>query len=559
MNSHPRNFLLRILKKEPVLAVSAVCMLFSMLFVPPTAAYADYIDFRVLALLPRNFLLRILKKEPVLAVSAVCMLFSMLFVPPTAAYADYIDFRVLALLFCLMAVVAGLQRCNFFTRMALFVPPTAAYADYIDFRVLALLFCLMAVVAGLQRCNFFTRMAQLLLTGKKRRRPLFLTLILLPFFVSMLVTNDVALITFVPFAILILELKKRRRPLFLTLILLPFFVSMLVTNDVALITFVPFAILILELTGQQKYLVFIVVMQTVAANLGSMATPVGNPQNLYLYSRFGLSAGSFFKTVLPFALLALILTAASVLFCPDREFIISFPGMDETRPSSEPFPEKKRLLLYLCLFALCLLSVFHLLPYPILFFIVCTALLFADRSLYRVLDYGRLLLYLCLFALCLLSVFHLLPYPILFFIVCTALLFADRSLYRVLDYGLLATFVCFFVFAGNIGAIPAVRSFLQELLASRPLVTSALASQIISNVPAAVLLSGFTDDWRALLLGTDIGGLGTPIASLASLISFRLYMKTKNASAPAFLFLFTLVNAAGLLLFLTAARLTGIR
>lgn len=379
---------------------------------------------------PRNFLLRILKKEPVLAVSAVCMLFSMLFVPPTAAYADYIDFRVLALLFCLMAVVAGLQRCN-----------------------------------------FFTRMAQLLLTG-----------------------------------------KKRRRPLFLTLILLPFFVSMLVTNDVALITFVPFAILILELTGQQKYLVFIIVMQTVAANLGSMATPVGNPQNLYLYSRFGLSAGSFFKTVLPFALLALILTAASVLFCPDREFIISFPGMDETRPSSQPFPEKKKLLLYLCLFALCLLSVFHLLPYPILFFIVCTALLFADRSLYR-----------------------------------------------VLDYGLLATFVCFFVFAGNIGAIPAVRSFLQELLASRPLITSALASQVISNVPAAVLLSGFTDDWRALLLGTDIGGLGTPIASLASLISFRLYMKTKNASAPAFLFLFTLVNAAGLLLFLTTARLTGIR
>ena len=178
---------------------------------------------------PRNFLIRILKKEPVLAVSAVCMVFSMFFVPPTAAYAGYIDFRVLALLFSLMAVVAGLQRCN-----------------------------------------FFTRMAQLLLTG-----------------------------------------KKRRRLLFLTLILLPFFVSMLVTNDVALITFVPFAILILELTGQQKYLVFVVVMQTVAANLGSMATPVGNPQNLYLYSRFGLSAGSFFSncaavcTALPAAHLCL--------------------------------------------------------------------------------------------------------------------------------------------------------------------------------------------------------------------------------------------------------------
>lgn len=376
---------------------------------------------------PRNFLIRILKKEPVLAVSAVCMVFSMFFVPPTAAYAGYIDFRVLALLFSLMAVVAGLQRCN-----------------------------------------FFTRMAQLLLTR-----------------------------------------KKRRRLLFLTLILLPFFVSMLVTNDVALITFVPFAILILELTGQQKYLVFVVVMQTVAANLGSMATPVGNPQNLYLYSRFGLSAGSFFQTVLPFALLSLLLISASVLLCPDQEFTISFPGADKGYGMGA---YKKKLVLYLALFALCLLSVFHLLPYPILLLIVCTALFFADRSLYR-----------------------------------------------TLDYGLLATFVCFFVFAGNIGAIPAVRNFLQELLSSRPLITSALASQVISNVPAAVLLSNFTDNWQALLLGTDIGGLGTPIASLASLISFRLYMKTKNASAASFLVFFMIVNTAGLLLLLTIAHLSGIR
>mgnify|MGYP006949288016 FL=1 len=171
----------------------------------------------------------------------------------------------------------------------------------------------------------------------------------------------------------------------------------------------------------------------------------------------------------------------------------------------------------------------------------------------------KLVLYLALFALCLLSVFHLLPYPILLLTVCAALLFADRSLYRTLDYGLLATFVCFFVFAGNIGAIPAVRNFLQELLSSRPLITSALASQVISNVPAAVLLSNFTDNWQALLLGTDIGGLGTPIASLASLISFRLYMKTKNASAASFLVFFMIVNTAGLLLLLTIAHLSGIR
>lgn len=362
-----------------------------------------------------------MKKEPVLTASAFCMLISMVFVPPSMTYLTYIDFRVLALLFCLMAVVAGLQRYG-----------------------------------------LFTWMAQILLTG-----------------------------------------KKRRRLLFLLLILLPFFTSMLVTNDVSLITFVPFAILILELTGQQEYLIFVVVMQTVAANLGSMATPVGNPQNLFLYSRFELSAGAFFGTVLPFTLAALLLVSASVFFCRDREFTISFPE-DETPKNAK-----------------------------------------------------RLFLYLALFVLCLLCVFHVLAYGALFLIVCTVLLAADQSLYRKLDYGLLLTFVCFFIFAGNIGAVPVIRGFLQKLLSGSPLVTTALASQVISNVPAAVLLSGFTENWKALLLGANIGGLGTPIASLASLISFRLYMKTRDASAGKYLAFFTVINVAGLALFLGIACLTG--
>ena len=127
-----------------------------------------------------------------------------------------------------------------------------------------------------------------------------------------------------------------------------------------------------------------------------------------------------------------------------------------------------------------------------------------------------------------------------------------------MDYGLLLTFVCFFIFAGNIGAIGGVRSVLQGMLAGQPLLASALASQIISNVPAAVLLSGFTNDWRALMLGTDLGGLGTPIASLASLISFRLYMKAKGANAGRYMGFFLLVNIAGLALFLAAAMLTGL-
>lgn len=358
-----------------------------------------------------------LRKEPVLAVSSICMLISMLFVPPSAAYISYIDFRVLALLFCLMAVVAGLQRHG-----------------------------------------LFKWLAQRMLIG-----------------------------------------KKQLRTLFLLLILLPFFASMLVTNDVALITFVPFAILILELTGQQEYLIFIIVMQTVAANLGSMATPVGNPQNLYLYSSFQLSAGAFFRTVLPYTILALPLLCVSVLFCPKKEVSVSLPETDTP------------------------------------------------------LNKEKIALYLILFVLCLLSVFHMLHYSILLALVCLALLFADRSLYRTMDYGLLLTFVCFFIFAGNIGAIDRVKVFLQNLLAGCPLLTAVLASQVISNVPAAVLLSNFTDDWKALLLGTDIGGLGTPIASLASLISLRLYMKTDRALAGKYLGWFSLINFGGLALFLLLA------
>lgn len=362
-----------------------------------------------------------IKKEPVLAVSALCMFLSMLLVPPSGAYISYIDFRVLALLFCLMAVVAGLQRHG-----------------------------------------LFVRMARHMLTG-----------------------------------------KKGLRALFLLLILLPFFSSMLVTNDVALITFVPFAVLVLTLTGQQRSMIFVIVMQTVAANLGSMATPVGNPQNLYLYSHYHLSPGDFFGAVLPYAALSLPLLAGSVLLCPKKEVSVSLPENDTSL-------DKKKIFLYLVLFALCLLSVFH--------------------------------------------VFH---YGLLLAIVCLALFLADRNLYGAMDYGLLLTFVCFFIFAGNIGSVSSVKALLQNLLADRPLLTSALASQVISNVPAAVLLSNFTDHWKALLLGTDIGGLGTPIASLASLISFRLYMKTDGASAGKYLGWFSLVNFGGLGLFLLLAFCLG--
>lgn len=339
----------------------------------------------------------------------------------------------------------------------LFVPPSAAYLEYIDFRVLALLFCLMAVVAGFQDSGVFAVLAQRLLSGRRSLR--FLTV---------------------------------------TLVLLPFFTSMLITNDVALITFVPFTLLVLGLVGQTDRAVYIIVLQTVAANLGSMATPVGNPQNLYLYGAFGIPAGAFFAAVVPLTLVSLVgLTAAAL--CIKSEIIeVKFPARQKIR-------KRQQLSSMVVLFLACLLAVFHVLDW-------------------------RILLVIVLFCL---------------------LLLARHLLLRV-DYGLLFTFVCFFVFAGNIGAIPAVKDLLSSLMDKSAFLTSLLASQIISNVPAAVLLSGFTEDWKGLLLGVDVGGLGTLIASLASLISFRLYLRAPGARALRFLGVFTLANIAGL------AVLTGI-
>lgn len=345
---------------------------------------------------------------------------------------------------------------------AFFVPPSAAYVDYIDLRVLCLLFCLMAVVAGLQECGLFLVLAQRLLAGE---RPV--------------------------------------RLISLTLILLPFFCSMLVTNDVALITFVPFAILVLEMVGRRDLLIPIISLQTVAANLGSMATPVGNPQNLFLYAHFSLSMGDFLSLLLPLTLISLVGLAAAGLYFGGKGWI------------SVSFPEQVRLT-----------------------------------------SPKHLALYLVLFGLCLLSVCRVLPYGILTVLVIVSLLLARRQLLGQVDYMLLLTFVCFFIFSGNLGQMPAVRAGLGSLLSLSPLLCSAAASQVISNVPAAVLLSGLTEDWKGLLAGVDVGGLGTPVASLASLISMKFYLRSREAKPLPYFLWFTAANVVGLLVLLpVAARL----
>lgn len=346
---------------------------------------------------------------------------------------------------------------------ACFVPPSPAYLSYIDWDVLMLLFSLMAVFAGLSKSGLFQGLARRLLAG-----------------------------------------ERNFRGLSLILVLLPFFFSMLVTNDVALIAFVPFTVLILSLAGQNHCLIYIIVLQTVGANLGSMLTPSGNPQNLYLYSFYQIPAGDFFAVTLPVALLSLLMLAAAALFVPRTRVQVCLDGVSGEQ-------SKKGLLFYGLLFLLCLGGVFRWVPAWAVF-LICLA-----------------------------------------FLLCY-----DRVLLRNVDLGLLATFVCFFIFAGNLGNIPAVRNVLAAWMERNACLTAAAASQVMSNVPAAIVLSAFTDNWRALLLGVDIGGLGTPIASLASLIAFQFYLKTPNARALCFLLVFTAANGIGLVVLMLFSRLLGL-
>ena len=332
-----------------------------------------------------------------------------------------------------------------------FVPPSVAYLGYIDGKVLCLLFCLMAVVAGWRECGVFEVMAQRVLSG-----------------------------------------RKNVRVLQLLLVLLPFFMSMLITNDVALITFVPFTLLVLQMANEADRILPVVILQAVAANLGSMATPVGNPQNLFLCGKFNLTAGDFFATLLPFTVISFVVLCIAALWGKKGTVQVSFK-------------EPARI---------------------------------TSMRLFAVL--------VALFALCLLAVFRVVHYGLVTLVVVAVLAVMRPQLFRKVDVSLLATFVFFFIFAGNMGEIPALRDVLAGLMAKNALLTSAVSSQFISNVPSAVLLANFTGDWQGLLLGVDLGGLGTPIASLASLIALRYYFNCPGAQRGKFLLWFTVVNVAGL-------------
>lgn len=336
---------------------------------------------------------------------------------------------------------------------SIFVKPDREYIGYIDLRVLGILLSLMLVVAGLKQAGLFDSIGASLL-----------------------------------------KMMRGAKGLSLVLVLLCFFTSMLITNDVALITFVPFAIYTLKKANKEELVMKVVVLQTLAANLGSMLTPVGNPQNLYIYQTSGMKIGQFFSVMAPYTLASLI-------------------------------------LLVIALFVM----------------VKDTSDLVVDVEVIR-LNFLELIIYGVLFVLCLLVVLRLIPYWIALGVVVIYLLIFDRRLLAEADYSLLFTFVFFFVFTGNLGRIPAISEFLGHLVSGHEIEVGIVSSQVISNVPATLLLAPFTDNFKSLLIGVNLGGMGTLIASMASLISYKKFVVYSPDNKGKYFRLFTVMNLIFLVL-----------
>ena len=331
-----------------------------------------------------------------------------------------------------------------------FVHPDFVYFQYIDYRTLAILFILMLTMAGFQKLFIFRQIGEYLVGKMSTIRGIVFVLIFLCFFSAMFITNDVALLTFVPFTVVTLSLSERK-----------------------------------------DLYIIVIVLETVAANLGSMLTPLGNPQNLYLYSIAGLSLKDFLLLMLPYSLLSAVLLIGFTFV-----FVKKAPAVLKEKSSfSRGKKEKALLLMYTLCFFISLFVVARILSYYL----------------------GLILIVLFVFVF-------------------------DRNVLKKPDYSLLFTFVFLFIFIGNIKRIPVLSNLLQGLVNHHEVSVSILLSQVISNVPAAILCSGFTDNIKGLIIGTNLGGLGTLIASMASLISFTQYGYTKEADKKRYVLLFTLIN-----------------
>lgn len=361
--------------------------------------------------------------------------------------------------FCKKEIVFTVALCAALLSFFL-VPPGLHTLQGIDTTTLLMLFSLMTVVAGLRAIGLFDRLGAAM-TGRIRSlRGLTLALVMACFFLAMVATNDVALITLVPFTLLLMRGAASR--------------------DVILA----------------------VVLETIAANLGSMVTPIGNPQNLYLYSSGQLALMDFPRLTWPYALVSLLLLTAGTR-------LISSGRVEAAAGGTQAIPRKQGWL-YGVLGVIALLAVAKVIP-------------------------------AWLAAVCVLA----------------GVVALDRPILRQIDFVLLGTFVCFFVFVASIKECAPIRAWLEGLMALSPLVVSLLTSQVISNVPACLLLSPFTTNTGALMLGVNLGGLGTLVASLASLISFKLYGAAEGAKKGSFMLWFTLLNLAMLVILVGMACLLG--
>ena len=346
---------------------------------------------------------------------------------------------------CIAAVAALITSC--------IVPPDAQYLSYFDFKTLTCLFCVLAVVCAFKNINFFYILAQRIVRSFRNLR----------------------------YAII-------------ALVYITFIGSMLIANDMALLTFLPLGYFVLKSTKKTKYMAFTFIMQNIAANLGGMLTPFGNPQNLYLYTKFSIPNLEFIRIMFPPFIISIVLITVCCLFVKKEPLVL----IDQKKYFSP-----KRAMLYSVLFVLSIAIVFRSIPY-----------------------------YLGLIVI-----------PVVLF-------FVDRKALKMVDYSLLFTFVFFFIFAGNMARIEIVRDLFAYLLDMNTLIFSTLSCQIISNVPSAILLSQFTSNYQDLLVGVNIGGVGTLIASLASLITFSEYRKHNPKKTKYYLAMFSAFNF-GFLIILT--------
>jgi len=339
---------------------------------------------------------------------------------------------------------------------SVFVPPDREYISYFDFKTLSCLFGVLAVVCAFKNINFFYILAKKIVT-----------------------------------------VFKSTRYSILALIYITFIGSMLIANDMALITFLPLGYFVLSTTGNRRHMAFTFIMQNIAANLGGMLTPFGNPQNLYLYTKFAIPNGEFVRIML----LPFVISVALITLC--CLFVENKPMTIEDKD---------------------------------------------DAKLPKI----RAIVYSILFALSIAIVFRTIPYVVGLVIIPLVLVFMDKKALKMVDYPLLLTFVFFFVFSGNLSRVEVVRKLFSFLLDKSTLIFGTLSCQIISNVPSAILLSQFTDNYRDLLIAVNIGGVGTLIASLASLITFREYTLHNPEKSKQYIFLFSAFNFAFLAILLVS-------